>query len=125
MKRQIGLWVTLLVFWLALTILPGCGESKAKITGKLLKNGQPLVVKNDTLVTLTFFPDTENPGQTYPAKFFHETGGYELEIPTGKYRVSYVIVEKDKAPVMAPAEVKKKSYELSKNQELDIEIMAR
>lgn len=105
--------------------LPGCGEAKVKITGKLLKDGQPYTVAPDTLVTLVFAPDMENAPQTYPAKFNQETGGYEVEMPPGKYRARYIIVEIDQAPLTAPPEVTEKSYDLSRTQQLDIEIASK
>jgi hypothetical protein len=125
MKWQLRLAAVTLAWMMVMAALPGCGVSKVKITGKLMKNGQPYVVSKDTYVTLIFAPDTEPKTQTYPAKFNQETGGYELELPAGSYRASYVIVEKDQAPMIAPPEFKQKTYDLKRSQELDFEISAK
>src|SRR5262245_40357330 len=67
--------------------LTGCGPSSVKVTGKLLKNGSPMVVSDDTYVTLSFVP--EKPAaegeKSYSAKFDQKTGSYAVELPPGKY----------------------------------------
>jgi len=125
MKWQIRLSTVALALLFVITALPGCGIPKVKITGKLMKNGQPYTVAKDTMVTLIFFPDGENQQQTYNARFKQEVGTYEIELPAGKYRTSFVIMEKGKDLLTAPAEFKNKSYDLNKNQELDIEIAGK
>jgi deoxyinosine 3'endonuclease (endonuclease V) len=123
MKCEFRLAVATVV--LVLVAVPGCGVAKTKVTGKLMKNGQPLKVSKDTYVTLTFAPDIENPGQTYPAKFNQETGGYEIELPAGKYRARYVIMEKGQPAVSAPPEATKEVHDLTRSKELNIEIIAK
>lgn len=102
--------------------LPGCGDGKIKIKGKLTKGGQPFTVAKDTLVTLRFTPDAEQPSQSFSTKFKQETGEFETDLPPGKYRVTFVVVEKDKTPISAPPDVKNKVYDLTRNQELNIDI---
>ena len=115
---------SILVWLMVLALLAGCGgEKKVKITGKLLKNGQPFTVSRDTYVTIAFIPEGETPNQkTHPAKFHRSTGAFEIELLAGKYRVNYIIVEKNKEPLPVPPEQKTKTYDLIENQELDIEI---
>lgn len=125
MKYGFRVAVLTVVWLMVLAALPGCEVAKVKVTGKLMKNGQPLKVRQDTLVTLIFSPDTEKNEQTYPAKFNQETGGYEIELPAGKYRARYVIVEKGQPPVSAPPEATKEVHDLTHTKELNIEIIAK
>lgn len=127
MKAHVRLLVGALGVLLIFSVLPGCGVSKVKIHGKLTKNGQPFNVSEETLVTLMFIADIDeqNQTQTYPARFKQETGTYEIEVPPGKYQTTYVIVEKNQAPLTAPLEMRKKTHDLTRNQELDIEIGAK
>jgi hypothetical protein len=125
MKWEFRVAVATMVWLLVLATVPGCGVDKVKVTGKLMKNGQPLKVSQDTYVTLTFSPDIENNDQTYPAKFNHETGGYEIELPAGKYRTRCLIVEKGQPPFTAPPEVTKAVHDLTGSKELNIEITAK
>ncbi len=100
--------------------LSGCGGvAKVKVKGTLMKDGKPLVVSKQTYVVLKFAPDVEKPLQTYPAHFTHETGGYSIEIPAGSYSARCVImdVENQKVPTGPP-----QVFDLSKDQELDIDI---
>jgi hypothetical protein len=107
----------------SLVLVPGCGDNKVKIAGKLTKNGQPMTVAKDTKVTLTFMPEGESKGQTYTAQFKQETGEYAIELPPGKYKTNCIIVEKNKFQdaIFAPPAMKEKTYELTKSQELNIE----
>jgi len=60
MERQMGR-VAILVWLIGLAALAGCGgDKKVKITGKLMKNGQPLIVSRESQVTLGFIPDSED-----------------------------------------------------------------
>jgi hypothetical protein len=103
----------------------GCGDGKVRITGKLMKNGQPFTTSADTLVTLTFAPDAEKSEQTYPAKFNHETGGFELNVPPGKYRARYVIQKKNEPAIIAPPDATKTVHDLSSTKEVNIEIAGK
>jgi hypothetical protein len=103
----------------------GCGDKKVKITGKLMKDGQPFTTSADTLVTLTFAPDVEKSEQTYNGRFNHETGGYEVELPPGKYRARYVIVKKGAPPLIVSPEATKTVHDLSTTKELNIEIAGK
>lgn len=101
----------------------GCAEKNVKVSGKVMKGGRPLIVNRDFYVTLAFIPDNPAANRpTQPAKFQRATGDYEIELKPGKYRINYVIVEKDQEPWPVPAEQKAKSYDLTKTQVLDIEI---
>src|SRR3954469_5240631 len=82
----------------ALAVLfSGCTGSKAPvtITGKLIKNGQPMVVSADTYVTLSFVLETGggNPSEAkaHSAKFDQKTGSYTVDLPPGNYRTMLAI----------------------------------
>lgn len=108
-----------------LATMQGCGVPTVKVQGKLTKNGETFKVAKDTLVTLRFIPELAEGEAARPdhsVRFKQETGEYEVEMPAGKYRVSYVIVEKNKTPVTSPPEMKNKSYDLTRSQQLDIEL---
>lgn len=102
----------------------GCGgPSKAKIKGKLTKGGQPFVVNEKTQVTLTFAEDIDNAKQTYPATFKPADGTFTVEMPTGKYRARLLVFDHDKkAPLPVSPNLSKQVYELTHNQELEIDI---
>ena len=111
----------------------GCSPSKIKVNGKILKNGAPLIVSEDTLVTLQFIPDLKgadavNDAKTYSAKFDQKTGAYSVEMPPGKYKTKFVMAlpakknPDGKLNAPSPPVQSDKVYELTKNQELDIEV---
>jgi hypothetical protein len=111
----------------------GCSPSKIKVNGKILKNGTPLIVSEDTLVTLQFIPDLKgadafNEAKTFSAKFDQKTGTYSVEMPPGKYKTKFVMANPSKATkdgklnAPSPPVQSDKVYELTKDQELDIEV---
>jgi hypothetical protein len=120
--RPAGLGLALLALFLT-----GCGPSVVKVNGKLLKNGNPMVVSKDTYVTLSFIPETP-PAEgvkSYSAKFDQETGSYTVELPAGKYKTKLVVAPpgKDGRPSMKSAPVDSTQvYDLTKSQELNIEV---
>src|SRR5205823_13550785 len=85
-------------------LLCGCGggaPKKIKVSGKFLKDGQPVTYTKETYVTLIFTPvippqlgnvPSTIPATTYPAKVKAEAGTYEAEMPAGKYRVNLFIL---------------------------------
>ena len=109
--------------------LSGCSAGKVKITGKIMKNGEPMVVSEDTYVTLQFLP--EQPDQddekksSYSAKFDQKSGSYTIELPAGKYRTMLVIAlpSKKQGELNMPSPPIKSEtvYDLSKSQELNID----
>ena len=113
----------------------GCGgDKKVKITGKLLKDGHPMIVSMETYVTLSFIPvfDAEDKAQaskvtSHSAKFDQTTGTYAIELPSGTYRTMLVISlppDPKKPGQLGPTRTIKsdKQHELKKIQELDIEV---
>jgi hypothetical protein len=124
-SRRISLGVALLAF-----AITGCGPSKVKISGKLLKSGQPMVVSEDTYVTLSFIPENksaETGATSYSAKFDQKSGSYTVELPSGKYRTLLVIAlpgqNKSKGKVNVGPSVKSEQvHELTKSKQLDIEV---
>src|SRR6266542_6841217 len=77
-------------------LVTGCGGPKTvKISGKLLKNGSPMVVSESTYVTISFVPESKqgdgSDAKSYSAKFDQKTGTYQVELPAGNYRVMQVI----------------------------------
>jgi len=119
-------------FCLALGVLSlafaGCSPSVVKVNGKVLKNGAPMVVSKDTYVTLQFVPESasEDKAGAKSATFNQETGTYTVELPPGKYRTTLVIAlpaKKDgKLNAPTPPIKSDKVYDLTKSQELDIEV---
>ena len=54
----------------------GCdGVSNVRVTGNLMKNGQPFIVSRQTIVTLTFVPDIETPPQRYQVNKYRPGDG--------------------------------------------------
>jgi hypothetical protein len=108
----------------------GCSPSVVKVNGKLLKNGAPMVVSADTYVTLSFVSESKqadgSDAKSYSAKFDQKTGTYTAEMPPGKYRTMLIVAlpPKKEGQLNAPTPPVKseKVYELTKNQELDIEV---
>lgn len=126
-SRVRGLTLGLAVAALACT---GCGDKVVKVTGKLLKNGQPMVVSEDTYVTLSFVPEgkeaAEGKASSHSAKFDPKTGTYTVALPPGKYRTMLVVAlppKKDgKLNAPRPPVKSDKVYDLTKDQPLDIEV---
>jgi hypothetical protein len=105
----------------------GCSQSVVKVKGKLLKNGAPMVVSEDTYVTLQFVPEKGGDNAAAKnAKFDQKTGTYTVELPPGKYRTMIVVALPSKQPgkLSAPVPPVKsdKVYDLTKDQELDIDV---
>lgn len=124
--RPVRLGLTLLALACA-----GCAPSVVKVNGKLLKNGAPMVVSEDTYVTLSFVPEGGDPSKTssHSAKFDQKTGTYTVELPPGKYRTMFIVAlpgsKGGKLNAPSPPVKSDKVYELTKNQELDIEVPAK
>src|SRR5262249_158864 len=116
----------------------GCGggaPKKIKVTGKFLKDGQPVTYTKDTYVTLIFTPvipkpvgniQSTVPATTYPAKVTAESGTYTAQMPAGRSRVNLFIL----APGLAPGSVKPPTqggetgeiYELNDSRTLDLPV---
>jgi len=114
---------------LALVALTGCGDKMVKVNGKLIKGGQPMVVSEDTYVTISFVPEAgstdEAKARAYSAKFDQKTGSYTVELPAGKYRSLLVIAlpTKVSGKLNMPAPpLKSDVYDLTKDQTIDIEV---
>lgn len=107
----------------ALVPLSGCGAAKVKITGTLKQSGHALLAPRETIVTITFIPDAEGVNlQSQIARYHRNTGEYDIELPAGRYRINYIIVEKGREPRQAPEEQKSQTFELTKDQRLDIDV---
>jgi hypothetical protein len=123
-----ALRLAFLCFGLSLLVLSGCSPSKVKINGKIIKGGTPLIVSKETYVTLQFVRDTQgndsNSG-SISATFDQQSGTYKIELPPGKYTTNFIMAPppKDGKPSMPGPPVKsKQAYDLTKDQELNIEI---
>jgi len=75
----------------------GCGNGKLRTQGRLVKDGQPLLPKEDESVRVTFvpiLPDGKPPSDHYFAEFdrddatFWACGKDKEGLPPGKYRVA-------------------------------------
>jgi hypothetical protein len=107
-----------------------CSPGQVRITGTIKKNGEPMIVSEDTYVTLSFIPElsdqSDDKRSSYSAKFDQKSGTYSVELPPGKYRTMLVIALPPKkqgelnmpGPPFKPDTV----HDLSKNQQLDIDI---
>lgn len=127
-------WQALLRGALLALVCTGCSSPKVvKINGKLLKGGKPMVVSEDTYVTLSFIPQAkdDSPGTTpYSAKFEQKSGTYSVQLPPGNYRTMVVIAPPSKAradgKISGLVSIKSdKNYDLTKAQDLDIEVPAK
>ena len=84
----------------------GCGgDKKLRTQGRLLKGGQPLVLKPDQKVRITFvpiLPDGKPPADHYTALYDSEKGTFVAAgkdrngMPPGKYRVAVELATKKK-----------------------------
>ena len=80
-------------------LLTGCAGSKTvKVSGKFLKDGQPYSFPDQTLVTLIFMPVDKPEAPRKNAQVKPDLSGYEVEIPPGKYRVSFTAFPADFEP---------------------------
>lgn len=111
--------------------IASCSPGTVKISGKILKDGQPMVVSEDTYVTLSFAPELSDQGDdskrsSYSAKFDQKSGTYTVELPAGKYRTTLIMAPppKNKGEPSKPLPPIKsdKVYDLGKSQTLDIEV---
>src|SRR5262245_58780036 len=68
----------------------GCGPKTVKVSGRILKDGQPTTFTKKTYVTLKFIPD-DGKGDTVGAKIDNEAGTYEVDLTPGRYRVSLFV----------------------------------
>ncbi|MSR53271.1 MAG: hypothetical protein EXS09_08260 [Gemmataceae bacterium] len=116
-------------FALLAVLLSGCNSKKIiKVHGKLLKDGQAMVVSEDTYVTLSFVAEvtTGSAATSHSAKFDQKTGTYTADLPAGKYRTMVAIALPSKKPgvLNAPTKPSKSEtiHELTKDQELDIQV---
>jgi hypothetical protein len=118
---------------LAVLALSGCSPSSVTIKGKIIKNGAPMTVSKDTMVTVKFDPqakDEQAEGvKSHSAKFNQETGTYSVDLPPGKYKVTVSVAMPPKTPggPQAPTPPFKPDtvYDLTKSQDLDIEVPAK
>jgi hypothetical protein len=125
-----GLRRTCLALALLAIGFTGCSPGLVNVKGKILKNGAPMVVSEDTYVTLSFIvesKETDNSdAKSYSAKFDQKTGTYTVDLPPGNYRTMFVVAlpAKKEGQLNAPSKPVKseKVYEFKKNQELDIEV---
>jgi hypothetical protein len=79
------------------SLTAGCGDTRLRTAGRVLKDGQPLIPKNDESVRVTFvpiLPDGKPPADHYFAEYnpatgrFHSAGKDKKGMPPGKYRVA-------------------------------------
>jgi hypothetical protein len=104
-------------------LLGGCGgPKKVKVSGTVIRGGEPFKVSPKTYVTITFAPADQISGSTYPARFNQEQGSYQVVVPPGKYRVALIAVPPDGgARIRSPIDASK-TYEILKDQKIDLEI---
>jgi hypothetical protein len=113
----------------------GCGAKEVRVTGSLLKDGKPMIVSKDTYVTISFIPAATpskkdgSPPNSYSATFVQDKGTYSVTVAPGTYRTKLIIVP-PAAPggkISAPPRPidSDKTYELTKNQELNLEVPAK
>lgn len=120
----------------AVLTLAGCGGAgEVNVSGRILKDGQPLIVVKEAYVTLSFVPgagsDGKEPDQgkltSYPAKFDYATGSYSVRMPAGNYKTMFVFApppdprNPGKLNASKPI-VSEKTHELKSDKTLDIDI---
>jgi hypothetical protein len=120
--------------WAALFLIAGCGPSKVKITGKILRNGAPVTYSEAEVEKMTMPAGlrfiTAQGGQSYPAKFVFADGTYSVELPAGKYRVNVFIPPKNfdpgkpgsMPPPVSGRDGEGEVFDLSSSQVLDLNI---
>jgi hypothetical protein len=89
----------------------------------LKQDGQAFKVAETTYVTITFAPVEQKEGQrpTYPAKFKHDEGTFEVTVPTGTYRASILVKPEGKPSLTVPVDASK-TYEINEDQQIDLEL---
>jgi hypothetical protein len=94
MARILAAWVAVAGLCL---VVAGCGETKLRTKGRVVKNGQPLLPKEGESVRVTFvpiLPDGTPPSDHYFAEYNPEDGTFQAAgkdkkgMPPGKYRVA-------------------------------------
>jgi hypothetical protein len=127
-------WRTFLVPALFALCLAGCAPKKVTIKGSILQGGKPMIVSEDTYVTLSFIPDLQGEKEgdkkatSYNARFDQKTGTYSVELPPGKYRTKLVMALPSKTPgkLNSPKPINSDTvYDLTKSQTLDVEVPAK
>lgn len=108
--------------------LSGCGSGAVTVHGELRKGGTPMVVSDDTYVTLSFIaagPVAGGDRSAYNAKFDQKSGTYTVELKPGSYRTKLVIAPPAPAgKFSAPGRPidSETTYDLKTNQKLDIDV---
>jgi hypothetical protein len=118
---------------LAVFALSGCSPSSITVKGTIKKNGAPMVVSKDTMVTVMFSPqvsdDRAEGVKSHSAKFNQETGTYSVDLPPGKYKLSVSVAmppqKEGGRQVPLPPYKPETVYDLTKSQDLDIEMPAK
>jgi hypothetical protein len=90
---------------LLLVFLGGCGSPHVKVKGRLLKNGEPYIPKENEFVVMEFVAAEEaKDGKegSFVASFNREDGTFEVMgatgkgLPPGKYRACLQVLKKKK-----------------------------
>ncbi len=85
--------------FLALLVLSGCGSGKLMPKGRLLKDGKPIVLKDEEESMQIFFDPIpaegqQHPGDMFAARYNREDGTFTVVgkdgtgMPPGKYRIA-------------------------------------
>jgi len=91
--------MSFLSFALLCACLAGCGGSKHKVQGKIVKGGQPYGLSEKGVFQLSFVPAEGKTTQIYNATVNSKDGTFEIVgpdgkgIPAGKYKVQLVAMD--------------------------------
>jgi len=74
-------------------VLLGCGPSRAKVNGKIVKGSEPYTLSDKGVFVLSFIPESGGGGKAYnattkPDGTFTIVGPEGKGIPAGKYKVN-------------------------------------
>ena len=92
----------LLTIFLLGSLLVGCGGSRVKARGRLVKNGEPFVPNEKETVHVAFFPageESQSSDRSYVVKFNRADGTFLVSgadgkgLPPGKYRVTVALMK--------------------------------
>jgi hypothetical protein len=105
----------LLTILMVCCLVAGCGPSRVKARGRLVKSGQPFLPGDNETVHIAFFPAADDPdpsAHSYVVSFNRADGTFQVVgkdgkgLPPGKYRVAVSLIKDRKDQLKGAFNVK-------------------